>query len=136
MRVHAFPDADVPVIQLAIDMRRSYDQHLALGAALAPLRDRGVMIVGSGNVVHNLGLVDWHRPDGGEAWADRFDEAAIELMVDDPGAAPVSPSTRTTPGPSPRPTTSSRCSTSPGRRRPPTRRPRSCSPGGSWGRSR
>lgn len=84
--VHAFPDADVPVVQLSIDLRKTDDEHLALAAALAPLRDRGVLIVGSGNVVHNLGLVDWHRPDGGEAWADAFDEAAIEVMTSDPGS--------------------------------------------------
>ena len=46
-----------------------------------------MLILGSGNVVHNLGLVDWHRPEGGEAWADRFDEAAIEVMTSDPAAA-------------------------------------------------
>jgi 4,5-DOPA dioxygenase extradiol len=85
--VHVFPDAQVPVVQLSLDVRRSYDEHLALGAALAPLRDQGILIVGSGNVVHNLGLVDWHRPEGGEAWADRFDEAAIEVMTTDPSAA-------------------------------------------------
>lgn len=84
--VHVFPDAEVPVVQLSIDLRKTYDEHLALGAALAPLRDRGVLILGSGNVVHNLGLVDWHRPEGGEVWADRFDEAAIELMGTDPSA--------------------------------------------------
>jgi 4,5-DOPA dioxygenase extradiol len=83
---HVFPDAEIPVVQLSIDMRKTYDEHVALGAALAPLRDQGVLIVGSGNVVHNLGLVDWHRPDGGEAWADRFDEAAMALMTSDPGA--------------------------------------------------
>src|SRR5688572_12946475 len=83
---HVFPDAEVPVVQLSIDLRKTYDEHVALGAALAPLRDEGVLIVGSGNVVHNLGLVDWHRPEGGEAWADRFDEAAMALMTSDPGA--------------------------------------------------
>lgn len=85
--VHAFPDAEVPVVQLSIDLRKTADEHLALGAALAPLRDQGVLILGSGNVVHNLGLVDWHRPEGGEAWADRFDEAAIDVMTSDPAAA-------------------------------------------------
>jgi 4,5-DOPA dioxygenase extradiol len=84
--VHAFPDADIPVVQLSIDLRKTYDEHLELGAALAPLRDEGILLLGSGNVVHNLGLVDWHRPEGGEVWADRYDEAAIEVMTSDPGA--------------------------------------------------
>src|SRR6267143_968535 len=52
--VHAFPKADVPVVQLSIDERKSFDYHLDLGARLQKLRERGILILGSGNVVHNL----------------------------------------------------------------------------------
>lgn len=74
--VHAFPAADIPVVQLSIDARRPFEYHLALGAQLAPLRERGVLIVGSGNIVHNLRAVRWDAPDLGFDWAQRFDEAA------------------------------------------------------------
>lgn len=61
------------------------DYHLALGAKLANLRDQGVMVVTSGNVVHNLGLVQWDRPDDGFDWARRFDDAVLEQLATDPG---------------------------------------------------
>jgi 4,5-DOPA dioxygenase extradiol len=86
--VHAFPRADVPVVQLSIDARRDLDFHLELGARLAPLRERGVLIVGSGNVVHNLRLLDWSSPDEAFDWARRFDGAAAEVLVTKPADLP------------------------------------------------
>ncbi|WP_028918734.1 4,5-DOPA dioxygenase extradiol [Pseudoxanthomonas suwonensis] len=86
--VHAFPDADVPVVQLSIDARRPPEWHLALGAKLAALRGRGVMVVGSGNVVHNLRAIDWNRPDGAFDWARRFEEDARALMLERPADVP------------------------------------------------
>ncbi len=58
---HFFPDAAVPVVQLSLDMRQPAEYHYELARALAPLRDKGVLIVGSGNMVHNLRLVAWNK---------------------------------------------------------------------------
>ena len=85
--VHAFPDAAIPVVQLSINADKPADYHLDLGARLAPLRERGVLIVASGNVVHNLAGMSRSMPDAGYDWALRFDEAAREVMQSDPTRA-------------------------------------------------
>jgi 4,5-DOPA dioxygenase extradiol len=83
--VHAFPDGDIPVVQLSINATKPFDYHLDLGAKLAPLRNRGVLIVASGNVVHNLGRIDWSQPDSGFAWARSFDDDVAGVMTSAPG---------------------------------------------------
>lgn len=85
--VHAFPDASIPVVQLSINANKPLDYHLELGAKLAPLRERGVLVVASGNVVHNLPGMDWSLADSGYDWAKRFDEDAKALMLSDPADA-------------------------------------------------
>jgi 4,5-DOPA dioxygenase extradiol len=81
---HLYPDADIPVVQLSINALKSLDYHLDLGRRLAPLRERGVLILGSGNVVHNLGRIQWDQPDSGFDWAKRFDETAVEQLASAP----------------------------------------------------
>lgn len=81
---HLYPNADVPVVQLSINALRPIEYHLELGAKLAPLRHRGVLILGSGNVVHNLRQVQWNRPDAVFDWAKRFDDAVVQQLDEDP----------------------------------------------------
>lgn len=83
---HLYPHANVPVLQLSINALKPLDYHLELAVKLAALRQKGVMILGSGNVVHNLKAVQWNEPEMGFDWAHRFDDAVVEQMSRDPAA--------------------------------------------------
>ncbi|MDM7917422.1 MAG: 4,5-DOPA dioxygenase extradiol [Candidatus Eisenbacteria bacterium] len=72
--VHLFPEADVPVVQLSIDETRTGPEHLEIARRLRPLRDEGVLILGSGNAVHNLHSYAWGSPRrDAYPWAARFE---------------------------------------------------------------
>ncbi|HJW08868.1 MAG TPA: class III extradiol ring-cleavage dioxygenase [Holophagaceae bacterium] len=80
--VHMVPDAKVPVVQLSLPRPRDPQALLRIGQALAPLRDEGVLILGSGGIVHNLRRLDWHgRGDQPEAWSLAFDAWAAEALA-------------------------------------------------------
>ena len=82
---HMYPEADIPVLQLSINALKPLEYHLDLAASLAPLRERGVMIVASGNVVHNLQKLQWRQPDLGYDWSERFDDTVVEQLSREPG---------------------------------------------------
>jgi 4,5-DOPA dioxygenase extradiol len=79
--MHAFPGADVPVVQLSIDGTRAGSFHYELGRRLAPLRDEGVLVIGSGNVVHNLRLMQRSADAPPFDWAVRFSDRVRALLV-------------------------------------------------------
>ena len=82
---HLYPAADIPVLQLSINALRPLDYHLGLAARLDALRARGVMVVASGNVVHNLRRLQWDKPNLAYDWAERFDDATVEQLAQEPG---------------------------------------------------
>lgn len=79
---HFFPRADVPVVQLSIDETRPAAYHYELARRLTPLRDDGILILGSGNLVHNLHAYGWgrHVPEPYD-WAGRFEARARDLLL-------------------------------------------------------
>jgi 4,5-DOPA dioxygenase extradiol len=79
---HLFPAADVPVVQLSVDASKPPAYHLDLAGRLAGLRQDGVLILASGNVVHNLSLLDFSRADEGFDWARRFDTDVRHILTE------------------------------------------------------
>lgn len=76
-----YPKADVPVVQLSLNYDMTPLEHFELGKKLSALRDEGYLIFGSGNIVHNLGLIDWSL-EGGFNWADEFDELIKKYILE------------------------------------------------------
>jgi len=79
---HVYPAAEIPVVQLSLDAREPPAFHYELGRRLAPLREEGILIMGSGNLVHNLRLMDWSAGAAPYDWATRFDQEVREMIQD------------------------------------------------------
>ena len=79
---HLYPNADIPVIQLSIDMTKPPEYHYELGKMLGFLRKQNVLVIGTGNITHNLKLVDFNKIDGTViSWAERFDNKVKEALL-------------------------------------------------------
>lgn len=78
--MHMYPKADIPIIQLSLDYRKDPAYHYELGQQLQALRKKGVMIIGSGNMVHNLGIMDWRNANGGYEWAVKANDMFKNLI--------------------------------------------------------
>lgn len=82
---HLYPDADVPVIQLSLDYYQTPQYHYELAQQLAGLREKGVLVIGSGNMVHNLGMVSWQNLDKVFAydWAQEASDKMKNFILND-----------------------------------------------------
>jgi 4,5-DOPA dioxygenase extradiol len=78
---HLFPAADVPVVQLSLDTMQSSRNHYELARKLAPLREEGVLVLGSGNVVHNLAAVEWSPEAKPHDWASEFNDRVRDCVL-------------------------------------------------------
>ena len=82
---HMYPDAEIPVLQLSIDYGKPPEYHYNLAKEIASLRKKGVLIIGSGNMVHNLRMVDWQKlqePEYGFDWAIEMNELFKDKIAD------------------------------------------------------
>jgi 4,5-DOPA dioxygenase extradiol len=82
---HLYPDADIPVIQISLDYNKSPKEHYEFAKELAWLREKGVLIIGSGNIVHNLRLVAWDKitePGYGHDWAIEADSKIKRFIIE------------------------------------------------------
>jgi 4,5-DOPA dioxygenase extradiol len=77
---HLYPDADIPVLELSLDTSMPEQEHLKMARELAPLRDAGVLVIGSGNIVHNLRDMSWEA-DASFDWAERFDREVKQALL-------------------------------------------------------
>jgi 4,5-DOPA dioxygenase extradiol len=77
---HIYPAADIPTFQLSIDYSKPASYHYELAKQLDFLRNKGVLIIGSGNIVHNLGMVDFNNPNNAYDWAIEFDTTVKNLL--------------------------------------------------------
>ncbi len=75
------PAADIPVVQLSINFKLSNEAHYRLGQELEPLRDEGILILGSGNIVHNLSMIDMDKRDTGFAWAEDWRKISNDFIL-------------------------------------------------------
>ncbi|MGR3806509.1 4,5-DOPA-extradiol-dioxygenase [Pasteurella testudinis] len=77
-----YPEADIPIVQLSLGAELSMQQHIDLAKQLKPLREQGILILGSGNLVHNLRLMDWQRADAlfGYDWAHSAQQTLLDLI--------------------------------------------------------
>ncbi|WFR58883.1 4,5-DOPA dioxygenase extradiol [Anaerocolumna sp. AGMB13025] len=79
--VHMYPERNIPVFQISIDAAAPPEVHYQIGKELKSLRNQGVLLFGSGNIVHNLGLIDWGIEDKGFEWAYQFDDYIKESII-------------------------------------------------------
>jgi len=80
---HIYPDADVPVLELSLDMNARPEQHYKIGKSLSALRDKGILIIGSGNIVHNLLVMDYYEGVEPKDWAVEFDDLVKNCLLED-----------------------------------------------------
>lgn len=95
---HLYPQADIPVVQLSLDMSQTEEFHFDLGKKIAFLRDQDVLLIGSGNIVHNLRKINWDENAPPADWAIEFDEWVKKRAIARDFKALVSDATKTEAG--------------------------------------
>lgn len=78
---HMYPKADIPIVAMSVNLNATLQEQILIGEALYPLREENILIIGSGNIVHNLSLMCWEKQDYGYEWAIEFDNAIKDAIL-------------------------------------------------------